>query len=74
MQLKRKGENRKDVCYGSLTESAEHLDVTEDFLEKAISYYKGKYGISTKIDIYIIFFEPATAVLELTAQTVPAIY
>lgn len=50
----------------NIAESAEHLDVTEEFLEEALSYYKGKYGVSTKIDNYVIFFEPTIAVLELT--------
>ena len=50
----------------TLYESAEYLNVTEEFLEEALSYYKSKYGISTKIDNYIIFFEPTIAVLELT--------
>ena len=43
-----------------------HRGVTEEFLEEALSYYKGKYGVSTKIDNYVIFFEPTIAVLELT--------
>lgn len=50
----------------NIAESAEHLGVTEEFLEEALSYYKGKYGVSTKIDNYVIFFEPTIAVLELT--------
>ena len=49
----------------NLAESAEYLDVPEDFLNEALSYYKSKYGVSTKIDNYIIFFEPTIAVLEL---------
>jgi len=39
-------------------ELAEYLDVTEDFLEAALSYYKGKYGLFTKWTSYIIYFEP----------------
>lgn len=49
----------------SLSESAEYLEVTEDFLRDAISYYKGKYGVSATIDNYVIFFEPRISVLEL---------
>lgn len=49
----------------SLSESAEHLDVTEEFLNEAVSYYRSKYGASVTIDNYTIFFEPYIAVLEL---------
>lgn len=49
----------------SLAEAAEYLDVPEDFLKEALAYYKSKYGISTKFDNYIIFFEPAITILEL---------
>lgn len=50
----------------NLSESAEHLHVSEDFLNEALLYYKNKYGVSTRIDNYVIFFEPHIAVLELT--------
>lgn len=49
----------------SLSESAEHLDVTEEFFKEALSYYKKKYGTSVTVDNYTIFFEPYVAVLEL---------
>lgn len=49
----------------NLTESAKHLHVPEDFLNEALLYYKNKYGISTRLDNYVIFFEPYIAVLEL---------
>lgn len=39
-------------------ELAEYLDVTEEFLEDALSYYKSKYGQFTKWTIYIIYFDP----------------
>lgn len=44
---------------------AEHLGVTEDFLLEALQCYRGKYGIYTKFDNYVIFFEPGLSVLEL---------
>ncbi len=50
----------------SFSETAEYLNVTEDFLRDAISYYKGKYGAYTTVDNYVVLFEPAVAVLELT--------
>lgn len=49
----------------SLSESAEYLDVTEEFLSDAISYYKNKYGISVTVDNYVIYFEPTLGVFEL---------
>ncbi len=45
-------------------EISERLGVTEQFLEEAIRTYKEKYGICTKVDRYIIYFEPL-GVLEL---------
>lgn len=39
-------------------ELAEYLDVTEEFLDEAIEYYKRKFGILFNIDKYIIYFEP----------------
>lgn len=49
----------------SIYETAEYLDVTEEFLTEAIHYYKSKYGIYTNLDNYVIYFEPAIAVFEL---------
>lgn len=37
---------------------ADYLNVTEEFLNSAIEYYKKKYGLYTSIDNYIIYFEP----------------
>jgi len=54
----------KNHCQ-NLSETAEHLDVPEDFLKDAISYYKCRYGKCTTIDNYVIFFEPNIAVLEV---------
>lgn len=39
-------------------EIAEYLNVTEEFLEKAIEHYKEKYGLCFEIDNYIVYFEP----------------
>lgn len=39
-------------------ELANLLEVTEEFLAEALSYYKAKYGFSTCIDNHIIFFDP----------------
>lgn len=39
-------------------EIAEYLNITENHLANAINYYKNRYGASTKLVNYIIFFEP----------------
>lgn len=39
-------------------EIAEYLEVTEQFLQEALDTYKEKYGSYTKIDRYIVYFEP----------------
>ena len=44
-------------CY-SLHETADYLNVTEEFLKEALTYYKNKHGIYTTVDNYIIYFEP----------------
>ncbi len=54
----------KHGCY-SLHDTAEYLEVTENFLFEAIQYYKGKYGVYATIDNYVIYFEPSIGVFEL---------
>lgn len=49
----------------SLSEIAEYLEVTEEFLMDSLKYYKAKYGCRAKMDNYVIFFEPSLAVLEM---------
>lgn len=49
----------------SIYEIANHLDVTEEFLKEALSCYRQKYGICTKLNNYVIYFEPTIGVLEL---------
>ncbi|MGC6586585.1 ImmA/IrrE family metallo-endopeptidase [Paenibacillus sp. Dod16] len=39
-------------------ELAEHLSVTEDYLEYALSRYREKYGLLVSINNYTICFEP----------------
>lgn len=48
----------------SLYDMATCLDVPEDFLQEALSCYRQKYGECTKIDNYVIYFEPTIGVLE----------
>lgn len=49
----------------NLYEMAEYLDVTEEFLKKALQRYRNRYGECTQIDQYVIFFEPHLAVFEV---------
>lgn len=48
----------------TLYETADYLDVTEDFLADALQYYKGRYGTCTTLDNYVIYFEPSIGVFE----------
>lgn len=45
-------------------EIAEHLNLTESFLLGAIEDYKAQYGLCTRVDNYVVYFEPL-GVLEL---------
>lgn len=49
----------------SISESAEYLEITEEFLIDSLNYYRNKYDVYTKLDNYVIVFEPNIAVLEL---------
>lgn len=44
---------------------ADYLDITEEFLNEALSCYRSKYGPFVKIDNYVIYFEPYLGVFEL---------
>ena len=39
-------------------EVAEYLDVTEEFLMECLDHYRNRYGVCTKVDNYLIYFEP----------------
>lgn len=54
----------KNHCH-NLSEAAEYLDVTEEFLADALSYYKAKYGKGARLDNYMIYFEPHLGVFEM---------
>lgn len=45
-------------------EIAEHLHVTEDYLQECINCYREKYGVYTTVDNYIIYFIPNLTVGE----------
>lgn len=44
--------------YTNYCEMAAHLEVSEAFLIEALETYKSKYGECTKLDNYVIYFEP----------------
>lgn len=46
-------------------EMAEYLGITEKFLDEAITRYRSKYGLCTKVDNYIIYFEPTLIVIKM---------
>lgn len=46
-------------------EIADYLDVTEDYLEDAITKYTSKYGTYTIVDNFVIYFIPNLGVMEL---------
>ncbi len=43
-------------------ESAEHLGVTEEFLQDAVDAYRRRYGECVRFGDYIVFFEPCFGV------------
>lgn len=45
-------------------EIADYLDVTEEYLQECIDCYRGKYGICTEVDNYVIYFIPNLVVME----------
>lgn len=49
----------------SWEETAEFLDVSQEYLSDAIKCYHSKYGICTTLDCYVIYFEPALAVARI---------
>lgn len=48
----------------TLYETAEYLEITEDFLAEALQYYRERYGTCTTVDNYVIYFEPSIGVFE----------
>lgn len=44
---------------------AEHLNITEQFLNEAIQHYKEKYGVYYEIDNYLLYFEPYLTVFKM---------
>lgn len=50
----------------STYEMAMHLNVTEEFLQDALSCYRQKYGVCARMDNYVIYFEPSIGIFEQT--------
>jgi len=46
-------------------ELAEYLDVTVNFLEDTIDFYRKKYGTHFEIDNYLITFEPNLSIIKI---------
>lgn len=46
-------------------EISEYLNVTEEFLDDTLNYYRQKHGLCVGIDNYIIYFEPTLGILEI---------
>lgn len=42
-----------------------YLDVTEDFLDESLKFYRQKYGCKVAVDNYVVFFEPYLAVMKI---------
>lgn len=49
----------------TISEMAEYLEVTEEFLREVLERYRQKYGIYTSIGHYIIYFEPTLTVVRM---------
>ena len=49
-------------------ETAEYLEVTEEFLTDALKAYRSKYGVYATVDNYIVYFEPTIGVMEIVSD------
>lgn len=54
----------------TLHDTADYLDVTEEFLLEALNYYRNKFGICTTIDNFIIYFEPVLGVAKIELNNI----
>ena len=50
-------------------EIADYLDVTEEFLDECLVYYRNQYGICTRVDNYVIYFEPHLWTADMNFRT-----
>ena len=49
----------------SVSDIAEYLDVTEEYLKEAVDCYRSKYGVYATVDNYAVYFTPALGVLKI---------
>lgn len=47
-----------ELCFQSREEFADHLNVTEQFLEEAVQHYIDRYGPFKVHGEYVVYFEP----------------
>lgn len=55
-------------CY-TVEDMAEYLDVTEEYLLRAIDNYRGRYGVGVTYDGYFVQFEPYFTIFDLKEVT-----
>lgn len=49
----------------SVSDIAEYLDVTEEYLKEAVDCYRSKYGVYATVDNYVVYFTPTLGVLKI---------
>ena len=52
----------------SLHDTADYLNVTEEFLVEALDHYRNKYGICTTVNNYVVYFEPVLGVGKISTS------
>ncbi len=48
----------------SIDSICEFLEISEEFLKSALNDYRHRYGVSTRFEEYVIYFEPGLAVFK----------
>ena len=51
--------------YRTWDETADYLEVSEEFLREAVDCYRSKYGVYVEIDNYLVYFIPVYNVLKI---------
>lgn len=54
--------------YKNISDVADYLEVTEDFLREALLCYRNKYGTYVRLDNYVVYFEPCIGVFEMSGD------
>ncbi|MBU3226769.1 ImmA/IrrE family metallo-endopeptidase [Clostridium algidicarnis] len=50
--------NAYNIGIRNKNDLAEHLNITEQYLEESIQHYKEKYGLYYEVDNYVVYFDP----------------